>query len=174
MLYYFWLLSLTLNSVSIYIINKRGKLLISEQSPLPDIILDNLTSISKIVLPCNEFIPDIFLIINLLYIYYTNFLLINHCLVVHTCAMTMRSLTVLLTTYPASKEKKNKYHTNYDLMFSGHVATLFSLAVDPISYILAILGSFSVLAAHQHYSADVAVSILITELIKTNMYIVLI
>ena len=58
----------------------------------------------------------------------------------------------------------------YDLMYSGHTSTLFSLASDPFGYILAFFGAFVVIGTRTHYTIDVAIAIVVTELLKNYIW----
>ena len=153
-----------LNVLSGYYVNKRNKLIVSHFEPLPDIILDNISTIP-------EYIPDFLIILCFIYFFIFNYHFLNRAIIIHTCSMTMRSLCIIVTSYPSPKLGENLYHPKYDLMFSGHTTTYFCLAFDIIGYSLGILGSITMLYTHNHYTSDILIAVFITELLKGNMYL---
>ena len=82
-----------------------------------------------------------------------------------TKAFSLRALTLALTDHPPPVVRESIW-AGRDLMFSGHTLVLFSFARCPITYTLAAIGAAVSTLSRKHYTADVVVFVVITELLK--------
>lgn len=82
-----------------------------------------------------------------------------------TKAFSLRALTLSLTDYPPPVVRESIW-AGRDLMFSGHTLVLFSFARCPVTYALAATGAAVSTLSREHYTSDVVVSVVVTELLK--------
>jgi len=161
LLVFCWVSVLVVNRVAASFAEQMatGHPLIKPGNRLPDLLLDRLPIISYKV---PETITAL-MVLNAL----SNQ---NHALTFLQTSLPvfcMRAIVICCTYYPTPMLLSPHFgQSAYDLMFSGHTTMLFSAAYSVSTYAMAGLGALSIIAARQHYTADVVVAACITELVK--------
>ena len=125
---------------------------------LPDLLLDRLPVISYMV-------PETITALMVL-----NVLCTSHAITFLQTSLPvfcLRAAVICCTYYPTPMLLSPHFgQSAYDLMFSGHTTMLFSAAYSMSTYVMATAGAVSIIAARQHYTADVVVAACMTELVK--------
>lgn len=136
----------------------RGHPIMKQKHRLPDLLLDRLPIIPY-------WVPETITGAMVL-----NVLSSSHALTFLQTSLPvfcMRAAIICCTYYPTPMLLRPHFgQSAYDLMFSGHTTMLFSAAYSVPTYAVASLGALSIVAARQHYTADVVVAGCITELVK--------
>lgn len=128
--------------------------LLRDHYALPDLIHDYFPRVPVIT-------PDAYIAFYFLLFWYYYEAFSFDLLWVWILGMIIRSVCVLLTTYPAPEIEQDSFGLHYtmlyDFMFSGHSFTytvLASAADTPLAWLLCYIGCFLSAQSGQHYSSD--------------------
>lgn len=162
-----WFAAMVVNRVAAAFANRvASNHFEGRDQPLPDLLIGRGPGTFALPVVAHWW-PDVVLLVLAVLLFCQKEQRLHNFFDVCTPAMALRALVVCTTFYPTPLIRPpHMGYGAYDMMFSGHTVLMLSAARTGTEYAIATVGMGLILAARQHYTADVVVAAAITLLIQ--------